>query len=142
MMNIIQNPVPAMHRASSRCPAFVEGILPKINSTTIRVYGQNVGEVVGDVFIKYVKMSRHFFKKHNGWCFNVSTLYDSLNAGARWVELREQEMPQTFRAAIATIFDEGIKDVDEGHGKQLCLPLKDWSRGDEPYGEQQKLWEE
>lgn len=142
-MRKLKSPLRGRQRASYKRDGYRQsnGFDVSMNHyTPIYINKRSVGEVHGDLFVKYVKESDHFYRKRRAWCFDVSSLEDAIRYGARWVELHEQKIPQTFRAAIATIFDEGI-DVDEGQDKQIRLPLTYWSCGNEPNGEQLGLWE-
>ena len=140
-MNIIQNPVLHGHWASSRCPAFVAGILHYPYYITLPVGGQIVGEVVGNKFIKNVVRHKHYFRKIQGYCFDLESLKQLKQLGVQFVELREQDTRKTYRVALSMILNKGI-DVDEGHGRQLGLPLKYWSQGNELVGEQVTMWED
>ena len=111
------------------------------NCTPIYIHGKHVGDIHGDVFVKQVRWSKHFYRKKRCWCFDYSTLRDAKIYGARWVELNDIELGQKYRAAISTIYAFGI-NVDEKHGKQIGLPLEYWSKGSEPCGEQLRLWSE
>lgn len=111
------------------------------NCTKIYVNHRVVGEEQGDVFVKWVSKRKHFYHQGQSWCFDVSTHIDATRYGALWVELREEDSGLTYRTVIDTIYEKG-DDVDEVYGIQIGLYLKYWSRGDEPFGEQLKMWGE
>lgn len=98
--------------------------LPRI---PIRVGTRIIGEVRGEVFCKNLVASKHFLRVPRAIAFDVSTLDDAENAGARYAEIRDIESGRMYRQSIATIRAKGFR-VARGYGEQIALALEFWNR--------------
>lgn len=127
------------NRAFSQVPAYLTGSLPTANSTIIRVGQRVVGKVINGVFLKKVKASRHFLKHPEAIAFDIESLKQAQQAGAQTVSIIDTESGNVYKAFLSTIWDNGF-DLDRGYGKQIALPLAEWSLGEEPMGKQMSLW--
>jgi len=106
-------------------------------SIPIYVGGQVVGRVYGDVFRKSVRASVHFLHRPRAIAFDISTLYDALDAGAVRVEVLDKESGRVYVAEIDTILREGTR-FNRGHGGQIYLLLDRWRHPGDP--RQLSLW--
>jgi hypothetical protein len=96
------------------------------NSTPIYCNGKVIGEVTGEIFHKTVTRQKHLFRKFNGYAFNIGTLQQAEQAGAKFVEIRERDTCNTFKVSIETIYKLGISPPVNDYGPQLCLALRYW----------------
>lgn len=136
-----KNPMRVGHRASSSSPAYLAGASSNPDSTIIRVGSRVVGKVQHGIFLKKVKASRHFLRHPEAIAFDVGSLRQAQQAGARTVKVIDAESGKVYKAFLSTIWAKGF-ELDRGYGKQIALPLSEWSLGNEPFGEQVKLWGE
>ena len=139
-MRTMQNPARDGHWASSSFPVFLAGILLSTNYT-IHVGGRIVGRVEGTVFVKKLKASRHFLHIPPAIAFDIKSLHQAEQAGARWVKVIDLESGKTYQAPISLIFSKGFP-VNRGFGDQLGLGIEYFTRGDDPMGAQLSLWGE
>jgi len=95
------------------------------NSTAIRAGTQVVGVVRAGVFYKTVRSSRHMLRSPRAWAFDTQSLRDAKRAGAAWVELRDADTGNVYRASVAEIERYGF-EFDRGFGRQVALELSRW----------------
>lgn len=98
-----------------------------------------IGYVKGQVFHKNVVASKHMLRKPPAWAFDVDTLDQAEEAGAKWVQLRDVEGGREYVAAIGYIRANGFA-VSRGHGKQIALPLGSWKLKAEGDMVQEEMW--
>ena len=98
-----------------------------------------VGVVEGQVFHKNVIGSKHMLRRPPAWAFDLETLDQAEQAGARWVRVRDAETGREYEAAIAYIRAKGF-DVNRGHGRQVALPLGEWKLKAEGELVQEEMW--
>jgi hypothetical protein len=65
-------------------------------------------------------------KPFPGWACDLADLERAEAAGARFLELREQERQRVYVASLHLIRLRG-KTFDYGFGPQVCLALDHWS---------------
>ena len=97
--------------------------------------GQVVGQVRGDVFAKTVRASIHFLRKPPAIAFDLCSLQEAQDLGARLVCVRDSETGRQYLASVDAIWHFGF-EFDRGFGRQLALPLERWSvfgRDNAPY---------
>ena len=109
------------------------------NYTKIGSNGKIYGEVRGDVFVKELLHSKHFFRKHSAYCSERISLHDAQAAGAHWACNIERDTGQVYWVPIATIFEKGF--VPPENQNQIGLHIKYWHCGARPPAEQLNLWE-
>jgi hypothetical protein len=107
------------------------------NLTTPRTKGKaipilamhrQVGAVKDGVFHKRVQGSRHFLRKPPAIALDVESLARAEVAGARSVEIDDEETGLTYRADFETIRAHGLR-IDRGFGEQIALPFQRWNTG-------------
>ena len=98
----------------------------KRNSIRIWAGGKVVGEVVGNVFQKKVRGSKHMLREPKGWALDCQSLEDAVQVGAEVVELVDVETDTTYSATVARIHSKGFR-LDRGFGQQIALALQHWS---------------
>ncbi len=105
-------------------------ITPKTNRKSIPVLAMHrqVGAVIGDVFSKRVQGSRHFLRKPPAIALDVESLARAEAAGARSVEIHDEESGLTYRADFETIRAHGLR-IDRGFREQIALPFRWWNTG-------------
>jgi hypothetical protein len=96
--------------------------------------GRKVGEVRGEVFHKRVRSSEHQLRKPPAWACDVAALREAERAGARVVELFDEDTGETVRAPLAAFWQHGFT-FDRGCGRQQGLVLSHW----QPAGEELAL---
>jgi len=97
--------------------------------------GQVVGQVRGDVFAKTVRASVHFLRKPPAIAFDLCSLQEAQDLGARLVCVRDSETGRQYLASVDAVWHFGF-EFDRGFGRQLALPLERWSvfgRDNVPY---------
>ncbi len=104
-----------------------------------RADGKVVGEIRGEVFYKRLRASKHFLFTPLAIANDLDVLAQAKERGARIVEIFDRESKHTYRASIARIWDKGFA-VSRGHGEQIALVLKEWTRDDETTADQAKLF--
>jgi len=101
------------------------------SQTPIFVRGRVVGRVVDGVFYKRLRGSVHFLRRPPAIAFDISSLYDALDAEAVTVHVTDEETGRVYVARIADILRDG-KRFNRGYGKQIFLPLSRWRHPDAP----------
>lgn len=112
------------------------------NSVLVKVNGRTVAEVRPDgVLQKHIRFSVHLYRKLNAVAFDVSALDQAERAGAKWVEIYDDESGRVYHTRLAT-FRANATSLNFA-GAQLALPLKYWQRGTvgNPGPDQLALWE-
>ena len=94
-------------------------------STPIYAHGKVVGHVEAGAFVKRVRASVHMLRRPMAWALDVQSLKDAQDAGARFVEIRDQDTGCTYRASIVRILEKGFV-FERGHGRQIGLALQHW----------------
>ena len=96
----------------------------------IRANSKIIGYVERETFYKNLIASKHFLRVPRAIGFDVSSLTDAENAGARFVQITDTESGRVFRQSIATIRAKGFR-VARGYGEQIALALGFWNRDDD-----------
>jgi hypothetical protein len=118
----------------------MRNVVPQSNSIRIYVDKRIVGIVRDGEFIKRVKASIHFLHTpQEAIAFDISSLLEAIQHGAISVKVIDVESDNVYCAFISTIWDKGF-EFDLGWGQQIGLALTYWSQGDEPLGEQLRMW--
>jgi hypothetical protein len=111
----------------------------KSTCTPIRVNGKVVGEVSGDIFTKRLRGSVHFLHYPPAISFDIASLREAEDAGARSVKVVDTESKRVYLSPISTIWTKGF-EIDRGYGRQIALVIELWSRGDKQADNQLSLW--
>ena len=114
--------------------------VPHRDYTPIHVEDKIVGGVTKDVFSKSVIRREHFYHNIQCYCFDISSLEQAREAGARWVKIFEKDTGRTLWAKISMIFAIGL-EPPKSWGDQIGLHIRHWIFGDKPQGEQLSFWE-
>jgi hypothetical protein len=109
--------------------------VPNEKYTPIWAGSRIVGEVRGDVFLKRVKPSVHFLKKPPAIAFDISSLHQAQQAGARWVRVIDSEGGKIYQAPLSMVFSKGFQ-FNRGYGDQIGLGLEHFANGDDLLAEQ------
>jgi hypothetical protein len=104
-----------------------------------RTDGKTIGLVVNGVFKKTARASKHFLRVPEAIAFDLSTLADAKEHGARVVEVTDAESGKTYRATIARVWAKGFH-VERGHGAQIALVLAEWNKDSELIADQLTLF--
>jgi len=83
-----------------------------------------VGDVIGQEFVKRIGRSG-FLKQPPAICFEVYTLKQAEEAGARVIRVIDKDSGFEYCAALAKLWREGF-ELDRGFGKQRGLLLSEW----------------
>lgn len=84
-----------------------------------------VGWVSDETFYKTILGSKHLLRRPRAIAFDVSTLEDAEEAGARFVDVKDNETGTIYRTHIKMIWLHGFK-LNRGFGDQQALPLEYW----------------
>jgi hypothetical protein len=105
-------------------------IIPKTQRKSIPILAMHrqVGAVKNGVFYKRVRGSVHALRNPPGWALDVESLRQAEAAGAREVEIDDEETGLTYRADFETIRTHGLP-IDRGFGEQIALPFRWWNTG-------------
>lgn len=102
--------------------------------------GQKViGYVQNGVFTKSVQASKHFLRRPRAIAFDVSTLHDAEQAGARRVEVKDTETGRVYQLPLSTVWAKGWR-FNRGFGEQWGVHLDHWFRPGEQVAEQPSLF--
>ena len=101
------------------------------HSTPIYVGSKVVGQVCTEIFYKSIIGSKHLLRKPPAIAFDISSLNDSERAGAMWIEVKDNESGNIFKATIQQVREQGFK-LNRGFGDQIALPLEYWQRNNNP----------
>ena len=93
----------------------------------IIVNGKKVGQVFKDVFYKELRQSKHFLRKPPAIAFDINSVEQAKQLGAKHIMIKDTENILIFRASIKQLELDGFK-FDRGHGEQIALGLEKWSR--------------
>lgn len=93
--------------------------------------GKVVGEVVGSVFYKTFKGSRHMLRKPRAIANDVDVLDQAESCGAVEVQERDTETGSLYCTTIEAIRAHGFQ-IDRGYGPQIALALSRWSLNGQP----------
>jgi len=88
--------------------------------------GQVVGQVLGGVFSKTVRASVHFLRRPPAIAFDMVSLREAWEAGARAVDVHDVETGRHYMAGLDVIRRLGF-ELDRGFGRQVALPLERWT---------------
>ena len=103
--------------------------------------GKVIGGLVGNVFRKHVDASRHFLRKpYPAIAFDLDTLAQAKEQGARFVEVIDRESGKTYRASLERVWSKGFP-VNRNHGEQIALALGEWNQGDDELPAEQLSFE-
>jgi hypothetical protein len=97
-----------------------------LDYTPIFAAGRIIGKVEGDTFYKTIA-SNHYLKKPPAIAFDVSSLDDAENAGAKRVEVKDRETGLIYQTTIKHIRAKGFK-FNRGYGEQVGLSMNGWSK--------------
>ena len=103
------------HTTKNRIPIYIAG------------KKRPVGHVEGDVFHKNIRFSEHALRRPPAIAFDVQSLEDAEQAGARRVHVRDTETNTVYKSTMSQIWRAGF-DLDRGFGKQRALILSAWVR--------------
>ncbi len=92
---------------------------------------KTIGHVKGDTFHKVIKGSRHMLRRPKAIAFDVSTLHDAQDAGARYVEVKDSETGKAYKAAMSTVWAKGW-EFNRGYGRQWGVPICEWNKDNQP----------
>ena len=95
----------------------------------IKVRGQVIGQLRGQVFERRCYGSRHFLKRPPAICIDAGALADIEGAGGTQAEVTDLESGQVYRAPIVLFRERGFH-VNRGFGLQVGLCLGEWQTGD------------
>jgi hypothetical protein len=90
-----------------------------------------IGQVTGDVFYKVISGSKHFLRQPPAIAFDISTLDDAENVGARLLEVKDRETGRVYRASLALVRSVGFP-VNRGFGNQVGVNLGYFSVDGQP----------
>jgi len=97
------------------------------DAVIIKVNGKPIGSVIDGVFIKHVSSKKHFLRQPPAIGFEVSSLKDAMDAGAKEVLIIDKDTGDEYRASIQYIINWGM-EIDRGWGIQIALPIRKWSK--------------
>lgn len=89
--------------------------------------GRVVGVVRGDVFHKSVSGRRHFLRRPAAIAFDVDTLRQAVDAGARRVRVVDTDNGDVYEADIDEVWAHGWA-FNRGWGDQVALHKRRWTR--------------
>lgn len=94
-------------------------------ATDIFAAGRIVGQVEGNTFKKTVDSKKHFLRFPPAIAFDLASLKQAEEAGARIVQVLDQREHMLYTATLNQIYQHGF-EVDRGHGQQFALNLPLW----------------
>jgi hypothetical protein len=108
-------------------PSIAQNAVRTRKKTKIYVGGfrRPVGVVVGDEFRKSIKSETGYLREPPAICFDVQSLRDAEQAGARFVVITNKDDGRVHRASIAKIWRDGFS-VNRGFGQQIGLSLSNY----------------
>lgn len=92
------------------------------NQTPIYAGVKVIGHVKGDVFYKTIKGSKHILRRPPALAFDVQSLEEAEQAGARKVEVLDTETKNRYVAQLAHVWEKGFR-LNRGFGEQIALPM-------------------
>jgi len=84
---------------------------------------KNIGELIGKTFYKYVKPSRHLYRKLDAWGINLK-VFDKLPPDGI-LRLKDTENNVVYTTTVARM-KWGLKLEHKPFGWQILLPRKLW----------------
>ncbi len=99
--------------------------------------GQRCGRWEAGWLVKWADPQRHLLRTENAWCVDAGHLAEVRARGGYGVRICTPN-GVTYEARLA-VFDAYGFMVDYGHGRQVGLPLAQWTK--RRHG-QQPLWED
>lgn len=99
--------------------------------------GQRCGRWEGGWLVKQADPDRHLLRSEQAWCVDATHLAQLRSLGGYGVRICTPD-GTTYEARLA-VFDAYGFGVDFGHGRQVGLPLAQWTKR---RLSQQSLWED
>lgn len=85
--------------------------------------GKIIGETEGQIFSKYVRKSRHLFKKLNAWGIDAAFFDSVLLPNNMTIKIYETEGRKVYSASAQYWKENGQYLHFKGHGAQIFLSL-------------------
>jgi hypothetical protein len=95
--------------------------------TNIKVNNKVIGVVIGDKFTKKIKGSKHLLRIPPAISFDLKSLKDAYDAGAKSVAVLDTETGDSYFASMLDIYAQG-RVIDRGYGRQIYLDLDKWEK--------------
>jgi hypothetical protein len=89
---------------------------------------KTIGAVKGNAFEKYVKKSKHLFRKWNAWGIDKTIVDGLIRDGIEIIKIHETEEKIDYSIPVKDFFQKGI-EADFGHSKQIFLPVIHFHQG-------------
>lgn len=89
------------------------------------IKGKQVGFVIGDIFRKRVKASKHFLRKPPAIAFDKISIDIAKEYGATKIRVLDIEDDVIYSATMWDLENKGF-DIDRGHGKQIAMLKSEW----------------
>lgn len=124
----------AMNEFSTKIPN------SKGQSKPIYAGSRVVGQVIGNTFYKSVSSSKHFLRTPPAIAFDVATLAQAEEAGARKVCVTDKDTGNQYRASLEHIRLNGFT-FNRGFGEQVGLVMDGWIKTRKGQPEQYSLLE-
>ncbi len=96
-----------------------------LEEPVVDIFGDVIGYIVGDKFIKYLTASKHMLRNPRGWATDREVLISLRQKGIQEVVIIDRTERKLYTAPLSSHWENGTH-VDRGHGLQLVLPLKYW----------------
>lgn len=92
----------------------------------VTVKGKQVGYVIGDIFRKRVKASKHFLRKPPAIAFDKASIDIAKEYGATKIRVLDIEDDVIYSATMWDLENNGF-DIDRGYGKQVAMLKSKWN---------------
>ncbi len=89
--------------------------------------GRVVGHIEGDKFIKNIRGSIHILHSPPAIANDVFVIDQLVAAGVKTLQIHDKETGIVYRSRLKHYLEKKIA-INRGHGPQLALAIKEWTR--------------
>tara|TARA_R100001244_G_C5140014_1_gene127664 strand:+ start:129 stop:461 length:333 start_codon:yes stop_codon:yes gene_type:complete len=100
--------------------------------------GVVVANLVGTTVVKIAKEKIHMLQKPPSWSFDRNIIDDAYANGATDIRIETTDTNKVYKSSIKNFIDKAIA-LDRGFGRQVALPIEDWTTIT-PEGKQMSLF--
>jgi hypothetical protein len=88
--------------------------------------GKEVGEIVNGCLQKHVRLTRHLYRKYDGWTWDEVIIEKAIALDVSSIFILDDEKHLGYRVSMEDFRKLSIPVSHKKYGKQLCLPRCCW----------------
>ena len=88
--------------------------------------GVVVANLVGTTVVKKAREETHMLRTPPSWSFDKNIIEDAYSNGATDIRIETTDTNKVYKSSIKNFIDKAIS-LDRGFGRQVALPIIDWT---------------